>query len=258
MQNITLECHAKVNVGLFIKGKRPDGYHDLETLFVPVHQFHDVLYLEKISAAYPSTFVFGGHKIQCDQDNNLVCRAYHLLKQQCPKVGNVRIELQKHIPVGAGLGGGSSNAAKTLLGLAQLFKLDMTPKDLLPIAAELGSDVPFFLHDEPMFATGRGEVLSRFAFKAPKSIRIITPPVQIETAEAYKLLNLADCHTDTQLKPLLEQAPDTWRRTVVNDFEKPLFAKYPELAEAKEKLYRAGATYASLSGSGSTVYGLFY
>ncbi|MBX3102850.1 MAG: 4-(cytidine 5'-diphospho)-2-C-methyl-D-erythritol kinase [Bacteroidetes bacterium] len=258
MQNLTLECHAKINVGLFIKGKRPDGYHDLETLFVPVHQYHDVLYLEKISASYPSAFVFGGHKVQGAQEDNLVYRAYQLLKSQYPKVGNVRIELQKNIPVGAGLGGGSSNAAHTLVGLSQLFKLDLGVKELLPLAAQLGSDVPFFLYDEPMLATGRGEVLQKFDFAKPKTIRIITPDVQINTAEAYQMLNLADCHTGQPLRPLLEQSPDTWRRQVVNDFEKPVFDRYPELAGIKEELYQSGATYAGMSGSGSAVYGLFY
>ncbi|MCE3008272.1 MAG: 4-(cytidine 5'-diphospho)-2-C-methyl-D-erythritol kinase [Bacteroidetes bacterium] len=254
---ITLNCHAKVNLGLFVKGKRPDGYHNIETAFVPVHRLYDVLTVDRVSKVYPSVFTYEGLPIPGRTADNLVQRAYQLMAENYDRVGHVSIHLNKRIPLGSGLGGGSSDAAGVIKAINQLFSLDLGREEMAELGARLGSDVPFFFYDEPMYATGRGEQLAPISLPAIQSIRVLTPGLRIATAEAYSWLNLADCHTDTELKSILNQPTAKWPDLLVNDFQPVVLQRYPQLRPLLQSLYAEGADYAALSGSGSALFGLY-
>lgn len=259
--NIVLYPQPKINIGLRVLCRRSDGYHDIETLFFPVETYRDILEIieaDSVSMNYFGTpFELPGGDIE----KELCIKAYRLLQKDfdLPPVG---IYLCKNIPVGAGMGGGSSDAAWTLRGLNGLFHLQLDDGQLAEYAARLGSDCPFFIYNRPMYGSGRGEILTPChstviaQLQEQYSIKVIAPGIHVSTAEAYS--SLTPDQTGHGLDCLLDTLPiEEWRDRVINDFEGPVFAKYPELARLKQSLYDEGAVYASMSGSGSALYGIF-
>ena len=242
---------CKINLGLHVTHKRPDGYHELETCFFPV-PWTDIL---EIVSSDAFAFTTSGNNIPGEQNSNLCVKAYNLLKKDF-KLPSVVIHLHKIIPTGAGLGGGSSDAAFTLRLLNALFQLDLPEQKLMDYASILGSDCAFFVQDRPMLGRGRGEILSDVEVSlAGKFLVLVKPDIHVSTAEAY-----AGIHPRTADYPIVEslQLPLTsWRSRIRNDFEGSVFKKFPAIAAIKEKLYASGARYASMSGSGSTVFGIF-
>jgi 4-diphosphocytidyl-2-C-methyl-D-erythritol kinase len=244
--------NCKINLGLKILRKREDGFHDLETVFYPL-PVRDVL--EAVRAEEPS-FDSAGLPIPGDPSHNLCLRAFHLLKKDFPTLPAVHIHLYKHIPIGAGLGGGSSDGAFTLQLLNTQFQLGLTAEQLHGYAVQLGSDCPFFLLNTPCLGKGRGERLTPLALDLGSwSFLIVHPGLHISTARAFSL-----CEPDAVGRPLAElvaQPVSSWAGGLVNDFEGPVFREYPSLRLIKEQLYRRGAIYAALTGSGSSLFGIF-
>ena len=242
---------CKINLGLNVIRKRPDGYHDIETCFYPV-SWTDILEVIKSDVFQ---FNSSGISIPGSSEENLCAKAFQLLKHDF-RLGNVKIHLHKIIPMGAGLGGGSSDAAHMLLVLNEVFELNLTQQELQKYAAHLGSDCSFFVQDKPMMGSGRGEILKPVDVQLNgKFVLIIKPDIHVSTADAY-----------AGIKPLLPEIPldvairrpvGEWRNSLVNHFEKTVFEKYPPIKKLKEQLYDSGALYASMSGSGSSVFGIF-
>lgn len=261
--NIVVYPNAKVNIGLRIIGKREDGFHNLETLFMPV-PITDILELaeshELSIRYYGAPFSLPGGDIE----KELCIRAYRLLQKDFD-IPPVEFHLYKQIPVGAGLGGGSSDAAFTLKALNSLFSLGISEEQLALYASRLGSDCPFFVYDRPMFGEGRGEILTRFdapwlpqftETEGDYFIRVTPLPVSVSTAQAYK--GVTPDPSGKGLKEILQgTAIEQWKDVVINDFETSVFAQHPEIAAAKQNLYDRGAVFASMSGSGSSVFGVF-
>jgi len=242
---------SKINIGLQITGKRTDGFHNLETIFYPV-QLRDAL--EVVAADYQE-FQMSGLDVEGDPNRNLVVQAYELLKADY-QIPPVRIHLHKNIPTGAGLGGGSSDAASMLMLLNDLFRLKISREKLLKYAFLLGSDCPFFIHGKPVFATGRGEIMEDVTVNLPEYYLILVkPPIHISTAEAYQ--NVVPHGSRLSLKGLIGFPVFKWKGNILNQFERYVFGKYPEVAHIKQVLYEQGASFALMSGSGSCVYGLF-
>jgi len=242
---------AKINIGLQIVGKRPDGFHNIETVFYPV-PIQDAL---EVVASDSFQINVTGIDLGEDPGKNLVVKAYDLLKKdfQLPPVS---IHLHKNIPVGAGLGGGSADGAFMLLLLNELFDLEISDEQLTKYALQLGSDCPFFIRQKPAFARGRGELLEEI----PLSLKgyhlvVVKPPIHVSTAEAYK--EVAVGASRIALKALVQFPVAKWQGNVQNKFEPTVFAKHPEVGEIKQTLYKLGAAFALMSGSGSAVYGLF-
>lgn len=253
---IQLRPNAKINLGLIIKGKRADGYHLLETVFIPVFELFDQLSIQAIDTA-TSKLVLKGIEIEGDLSDNLCLRAYRLLKQKFPTLPAVEIVLEKGIPAGAGLGGGSSDAAATLLGLNELFDLGQSKEELVPLAAQLGADVPFFLFNRPLLAKGIGTEFEEISLDFPYEIKLVTSEIHSSTVGVYQGLDHSQIDYDRDLRQILGMEPKHWPDLLVNDLENPVFAHYPELATTKAQLYVEGAVYAAMSGSGSAVFGLF-
>ncbi len=244
--------NPKLNLGLYITGRRTDGYHNIETCFFPVRDWYDVL---EILPAQQLSFKATGLNIPDDGKENLCLRAYHLLKSDFD-LPPVSIFLHKVLPVGGGLGGGSSDAAFTLKLLNEKFDLGIEQTQLLHYAAQLGSDCPFFILNRPCLAKGRGEILEPIPLNMTGNwLTILVPPVQVSTREAYAGVQLS--RPNRPLREILFQ-PDSWRNELINGFESTIFGRYPLLATLKEQLYAQGAWYASMSGSGACIFGLFY
>ena len=244
--------NSKINLGLNIVGKRNDGYHDIETVFFPV------LLKDALELIEQEKFEFStsGSSIEGDPEKNLCIKAYDLLKKDFPQMPAVKMHLHKAIPMGAGLGGGSADGAFTLKLLNKKFDLSLSEKQLINYSLELGSDCPFFILNKPCFATGRGELLEPTEQDlSDHKIAIIHPAIHISTAWAFA--NIKPLRPAKSIKQIIQQPISTWKNELVNDFENPVFEKYPEIKKIKEKLYDAGAIYASMSGSGSAVYGIF-
>ena len=239
----------KINVGLHVLRKRPDGYHDLETLFVPYPDIHDELEIDEAGE-----FSFDGEGVTWE--NDLTVQAYKLLKDDFD-LPPVAIRLSKRAPVGAGLGGGSSDAAFALMMLDSLFDLGLGKERLAAYAARLGSDCAFFIYNRPMVGRGRGEILTPCPVDL-SSYRIeITVPqgVSVSTREAYG--GIVPRERRTPIEEILSLPVAQWRGLLENDFEPQVFALYPELASLKQDFYERGALYAAMSGSGSAIYGIF-
>jgi 4-diphosphocytidyl-2-C-methyl-D-erythritol kinase len=248
--------NSKINLGLNVVEKRSDGYHDIETVFFPVH-LRDALEVIKKEKLEFST---SGFSIEGEPDKNLCIKAYDLLKKDFSQLPAVQMHLHKAIPMGAGVGGGSADGAFTLKLLNKKFELNLSEKQLINYSLQLGSDCPFFILNKPCFASGRGEILEQieldlFEFK----IVIVHPTIHISTAWAFSQLagRLQRPDNYKRIKEVIQQPISTWKTELVNDFEKPVFEKFPEIKNIKDKLYDAGANYASMSGSGSAVYGIF-
>ncbi len=249
--------NAKINIGLFVTEKRADGYHNLETVFYPVPRLKDALELLVAPENEASSLRISGKAIEVDVYNNLVWKAFQLIQNKYPgKLSPVNIHLLKSIPMGAGLGGGSADAAFMLRLLNKFFELEIDDETLVQYALELGSDCPFFIYNTPHFAQGRGEELCPIDLDLSNyDLQIICPKVHVSTAEAFG--KITPNPAPFSLKNLPELPIEIWKEFVFNDFEKPIFDAYPLLAEIKQKLYADGALYASMSGSGSALYGLF-
>lgn len=242
---------AKVNLGLYITGKREDGYHNIESVMYPIPLF-DVL---EILPSENFTFKSTGLLIDADSEDNLCVKAYRIL-QKNHGVGNVMMHLQKNIPMGAGLGGGSADAAFVLKGLNELFELELSDALLESYAAELGSDCAFFIKCVPQLATGRGEVLEPISVSLKGSyMKVINPGIHISTKLAYANVSLSE-HTYDWKGMTLEQV-SSWKDCLRNDFERSVFPEFPQLEEIKQKMYDEGASYAFMSGSGSTMIGIY-
>lgn len=248
---------AKINLGLLIKGKRPDGYHLLETLFLPIPDLTDTLELTATGKTGNCDLKIEGADLAGDIESNLVVKAYRALEREVGELPGVSIVLTKHIPAGAGLGGGSSDAAFTLTGLNDLFGLGLSVDQLAKIATPLGADVPFFLYNRPMLATGTGTDLRPFEMDFPYRIELVTPPIHSSTIAAYKALDYTIFDPNRSLEEILRQDASTWKRSLTNDLEIPVFQLHPEILRYKEELYEKGAIYAAMSGSGAACFGIF-
>ena len=246
----------KINLGLYVTSKRTDGYHNLETVFYPVHSLRDAL--EAVPAKdSEGSHTVSGLAVEGQRESNLVWIAYQLIRSTHPQDWQpLDWYLHKVIPMGAGLGGGSADGAYALRIMNSLFGLSLSEEKLIEYAAHLGSDCPFFIRDTPQFATGRGEVMEPIAVDlSGYHIRIETPGIHVSTATAFGLLTPRPALFD--LRELATLPVEEWKEKIGNDFEEPAFSKHPELRALKEKLYAEGAVYAQMSGSGSAVFGLF-
>jgi 4-diphosphocytidyl-2-C-methyl-D-erythritol kinase len=246
---------AKINIGLRIMEKRPDGYHNIETFFYPVDLADALEFVVRKDSRRGDTLKVTGVMEESDPDNNLVMKAVKVMRQSFDFPG-IRIHLHKNIPVGAGLGGGSSDAAWMIKALNKYFSFGLNAEELRSIAGRIGSDAPFFIDGTPSFAEGVGNILSEFPLDLSRyHIVILYPDTNISTAEAYA--GCVPCTTGLSLRQLLNLPASEWRGRVINDFELNIFSSYPQVGRIKMALYEAGALYASMSGSGSAVYGIF-
>ena len=252
---------CKINIGLDILAKRQDGFHDIDTVMVPVNGFCDSLEVVPTVGGNSGDgdlmpeISFSGYCVDCPPEDNIVLKAWNLVRQHY-HIGSVRIHLHKSIPFGAGLGGGSADAAYMLKGLNELFGLGIDQMRLKDFALRLGSDVPFFLQEFPMRCTGRGEIMEPVALPiGDMYVVIVKPDIFISTREAYS--GVTPRIPDVTLAERLAMPVEQWKHHVINDFETTLFRHHPRLADIKNSLYASGAVYASMSGSGSSLFGLF-
>lgn len=255
MPDLRLTPFAKVNLGLFIKGKREDGYHLLETCLYPLPELTDELVI-RTNGRKECNLKVEGLEIDAVSDDNLCVKAYKLLSEKVGGLEGVDVHLTKHIPAGAGLGGGSSDAAHMIKGLVTLFDLDISIEEQEEEAAKLGADVPFFLHEGPMMATGIGTDLSPVQVDLSYRLAWEVPGIHSSTVAAYKALDYKMFDPGRSLASVLQQPVENWKDQLENDLEVPVFDIYPELRRMKEAYYEAGAVYAAMSGSGSTVFAL--
>lgn len=252
---------AKINLGLNIVSKREDGYHNLETVFYPI-PLCDALEIKNMDEGFPSDvpcdLKMTGNAVECNEQENLVVKAYNLLAKDF-KLPRVHAHLYKHIPSQAGLGGGSSDAAYMIRLIDERYRLNIGNAEMENYAAKLGADCAFFITAEPSYAEGIGDQL--MPVDGPKGnlngyfITIVKTDVAVSTKDAYKAITPkkpAKCCRDIVRQPI-----ETWKDELINDFEAPIFAMHPVLAEIKDKLYKLGASYAAMSGSGSAIFGIF-
>lgn len=252
---MTARAYAKINLGLRVLGKRPDGFHDLQTVFHQIDLFDELEFRLHEHSVSIST----NRKDVPEDQSNLCVRAANLLRDLTGTHDGVEILLRKNIPLGAGLGGGSSDAAATLKALVRLWNLEIAAPELLSLAMSIGSDVPFFLLGGTAYATGRGEILEPLPLRVPYWIIVVTPPVHVSTTWAYRNLPRAESSERSDLRSILSDHihdTETLAKSLTNDFEEVVFQAHPVIREAKETLLRYGAEIALLSGSGSSVFGL--
>ncbi|MCC6581985.1 MAG: 4-(cytidine 5'-diphospho)-2-C-methyl-D-erythritol kinase, partial [Phycisphaeraceae bacterium] len=249
--------NAKINIGLNITEKRADGFHNIETVMYPLKEIvFDAL--EVIQGSGKEVEVKGsGIRIPGDNKDNLCVKAYHLIKKDHPRLPDINIYLHKVIPIGAGLGGGSADAAFFIRLLNDVFELGISWGELHHYARQLGSDCSFFVSNRPAFAQGKGDQLESIQLDLSRYyIVLVCPDIHINTALAYSGVKpkkpMRSLEEDIQKLPISQ-----WKKYISNDFEDSVFPKYPELKKIKEKLYVLGATYASMSGSGSALFGIF-
>ena len=244
---------CKINLGLNIVERRPDGYHNLQTIFYPVPLFDELTIKENDNE---DELTLEGHSLEGDVQDNLVLKAVRLLRQEGFPVPPLSIDLKKVIPSGAGLGGGSSDAACMVKSVSELFDLNLSEEQMELLVSRLGADCPFFVNPRPVYAEGIGDVFTPISLSLSGwHLMLVKPEVHVSTREAY-----AGVHPHQPAYSLLETAKlpvGQWAERMTNDFEENIFANHPLLAEIKKELYHQGAAYASMSGSGSTIYGLF-
>ena len=247
--------NAKINLGLNIIEKRADGYHNLETIFYPIN-LQDALEVKRLhDSEKPYDLHIMGNTIEGPKESNLVVKAYELLAKDFD-IPAIDIHLFKHIPSQAGLGGGSADCAFMIKLLNEKFKLGLSLNQMETYAAKLGADCAFFVRNEPVFATGIGNIFEPIRVSlSGHYIVLIKPDIAVSTREAFALIKPQ--HPEKSLKELIQQPVSTWKDSIKNDFEESVFAQYPEIEAIKNKLYDMGAIYASMSGSGSAVYGIF-
>ncbi len=247
--------NAKLNLGLYVTERRPDGFHNLESVFLPL-PWTDALEILPAAAGQATSITLTGRPIPGDPAANLCVRAYELLRTDFPRLPAARLYLHKIVPIGAGLGGGSADAAFALKAANELFGLNLSLEALEDYARRLGSDCAFFIQNKPVLALEKGDIFEGIGLDlAGTGCVVAYPNLHIGTAEAYaRIVPRRPAHA---LRDALAQPLETWRDTVANDFETALTPAYPVLADIKRQLYAADAAYASLSGSGSAVYGLW-
>ena len=257
MERVSLKAYAKVNIGLRIDGRRNDGYHTLKTLFQTI-SIHDNLILE-LQDERGIGFSATGLKVPTGEDNICVKAARKVLERENLKSG-INIRLEKNISVGSGLGGGSSDAAAVIRGLNKLLKLDLDNSEMEAVALELGADIPFFIRGGCQYAEGIGDLLSPGEIEDNFIVLLVIPDISIATSWAYKNLDYLSLTSDTEdvnLARFPRNGETNKRRYFRNDFENLVFSEYPEIGEIKRQISESGAVYASLSGSGSGVFGLY-
>ena len=243
--------NAKINLGLNVVSSRPDGYHNIETVFYPI-PLQDAL--EVTEASEPS-FRVVGTQLDCPPEQNLVMRVVRMLETEF-QIPPLDIYLYKHIPTGAGLGGGSADAAFMMRLLNERFELGLTDEDMEVRLAKLGADCPFFVRNSPVFATGIGDVMTHIDLELiGQNLVLVKPDIQVSTRDAYA--SITPRQPEMPLTEVVKRPIEEWQQLMVNDFEASVFPLYPEIAAIKDKLLDLGATYAAMSGSGSAVFGLF-
>lgn len=244
-----LKSGCKINIGLNIIGRREDGYHLLESLFYPVHSLTDLV--EVVEYNGDILFSQSGITVDCPLDKNLCVKAYRAFTQRY-EIGGAKIHLHKRVPFGAGIGGGSANAAAVIHLLNRIYEIGASDDELCLVAGKVGSDVPFFIHNKPLLVRGTGDIFSPTDIDLTgKYITIIKPDFGISTAKAYSMIK-----PQTPQISLSESLRRDWKQCVVNAFEEPIFALNPRMKEIKEKLYALGSLYVSMSGSGSAIYAI--
>lgn len=243
--------NAKINIGLYVVEKRIDGFHNIESIFYPVMELFDVL---EIIQADKLQFFSSGITIPGSESDNLCLKAYQLIQSDY-KISPVHIHLHKVIPIGAGLGGGSSDAAFTLKALNQLFELHLTDEQLIYYARKLGSDCAFFIKNSPVYAFGKGDEFEPIDLDLSKfEIKIEYPNIHVGTTEAY--VGVKPKPSTINLKELIQLPIERWKTNIKNDFEASIFLNHPQIKSLKEKFYNEGAIYAAMTGSGSAVFGI--
>ena len=248
--------NCKINIGLRVVRKREDGYHDLETIFYPVYGLHDEL---EVEPAEEFAFLQDGLVVDCLPTDNLIYKVYKRMQEHFPQIGNVKINFKKNIPFGAGLGGGSSDAAHMAIALNEIFSLGLTREQLAEEVRPLGADCPFFIYNTPCYAEGIGDKLSPITLDlSGLRLVMIKPNCSVSTKEAYAGI-VRHPEAEGQIKQALEEGQTLTDMCplLINDFEQTVFPIHSEIAEIKQRLLSAGALYAAMSGSGSTVFGLF-
>ena len=250
---------AKINLGLNVVERRPDGYHNLETVFYPV-PIRDALEVTTMDPQFPSPYdcdlKVTNISIEGDEQRNLVVRAYQLLKQDFPQLPRIHAHLHKAIPTQAGMGGGSSDCAYMIRLLNEQFQLGLSTQQMQQYAACLGADCAFFILSQPAYAEGIGERLEPIALNLSQYwIAVVRPDIPVPTKEAFSLVH--PHHPEKNCRNVVMQPIETWRQDLVNDFEQSVFTLHPEIGAIKQQLYSLGAVYAAMSGSGSAVFGLF-
>jgi 4-diphosphocytidyl-2-C-methyl-D-erythritol kinase len=244
--------NCKINLGLHVIRKREDGYHDLETIFFPL-PVSDVL--EFIPSGKYS-FQSSGLPVAGPADQNLVTKAYRLMKDEFPDLPELSIYLHKVIPMRAGLGGGSADGSFTLTALNKYFQLGLSTENLVALSLQLGSDCPFFIINQPCYARGRGEILEPLTLKlSGYHVMLVYPGVDVSTAEAFE--GIVPRQSSHFLPEKIKEPIEHWKEWLVNDFEKTVIPRFPVIGEIKEKLYTSGALYVSMTGSGSSCFGIF-
>ena len=249
---------AKINLGLNVVEKRPDGYHNLQTVFFPV-PIEDALEVYPMDPVFPSAFdcdlKVTNISIDGDEQRNLVVRAYNLLKQDFPQMPRVHAHLYKGIPTQAGMGGGSSDCGFMITLLNRMFQLGLTNQQMIDYAARLGADCAFFILNEPCYAEGIGEKLQPISLSLSGwYLSLVRPDIPVSTREAFALIK--PHYPELNCRDVVQMPVEEWRGRLTNDFEASVFAVHPELGAVKDRLYELGATYAAMSGSGSTLFAL--
>lgn len=249
---MNIKANCKINIGLDVLRRREDGYHDLSTVMFPVKGLYDELTIEP---ADTSSLTIVGIEVDCDHEQNICMKALRLMQQRYG-IGEVSITLDKRIPFGAGLGGGSADGTAVIVALNEIFALNLDEATLIAIAAELGSDTAFFVRNTPQLCEGRGEIMTPVELNLKGYwLVLIKPDESVSTREAYA--GITPTIPEEPLMERLAQPIEMWQGSVKNDFEVSVFAAHPIIGEVKQMLIDAGATYASMSGSGSAVFGLF-
>ncbi|MDR0793088.1 MAG: 4-(cytidine 5'-diphospho)-2-C-methyl-D-erythritol kinase [Chitinophagaceae bacterium] len=248
--------NGKINLGLRVVKKREDGFHNIETVFFPVSVEDALEVIVNNAPQNEVAFSASGIAVAGSEENNLCIKAYHLLKKKFPQLPGIKLHLHKAIPTGAGLGGGSADGAFTLKLINEKFSLGISEKQLINYALLLGSDCPFFIVNKPCIATGRGEILKEIQLNlSGYYLLIINPGIHVNTGWAFS--KITPCQPTESLEQIIQTPVETWKENLLNDFEKPVFAQYPEIENIKKTLYQNNALYASMTGTGSTVFGIF-
>lgn len=254
MNYIKIEAVAKINIGLRVLEKRTDGYHNIQTLFYPISGLYDEIIITKNN----QDEINGNFPFPIDNQNNLIIRAKQIIENEINLQLKCKIEVKKIIPIGAGLGGGSSDAAATLKALNILFKLNLPAEKLEYLALQLGSDVPFFIQQKPSIGLSRGEVLKAISLKIPYHILLINPNIHISTKEAFEnTIPKYELNNYEKLDFMYIQNLLNYQNEIINDFENFIFEKYPEIKKIQDIMLNNDAVFSKMTGTGSTVFGFF-
>ncbi len=256
IKQVIVFSNSKINLGLYILNKRPDGYHDISTVFYPIMWKDIIEIIPDFNHQNQINITNYGISLNIPIQENIIFKAYQLLLQRFKDLPSLNVYLYKQVPFGAGLGGGSANAAFFLKSCNTLLNLNLSKEELKSIAASLGADCAFFIENTPCLASGKGDILTPIKLHLSSYyIYVIYPNIMISTKEAYQ--NITPKNKDIDLQKILQLPIEWWKENLNNDFEEGLFKQYPILSEIKQKMYEQGALYASMSGSGSALFGIF-